>query len=677
MDYDDYGQYDYDIDDSDEIKRIVPDTSAIIEGNVAKLIKEKELSYPEIIIPEAAIAELEHQANNQRPTGVKGLEEIKRLQEQAEIGEISINITGRRPTNFEKATAKLGEVDSLIRDVAREHRAMLITSDKIQAKTAEAQGIPVIYYEQEYKGNIDLKISKFFDKDTMSVHLKENIPPMAKKGKPGNIRLVQLAEEKFTYKQIENIAEEILEKERYDPKSYLEADMEGAIVVQSRDLRISIARPPFSEALEITAVRPVAKVTIDDYDLSEEIIDRFKNSARGILISGSPGAGKSTFAQAIAQFYDEKMHKIVKTMESPRDLQVADTITQYSPLEGDMENTADILLLVRPDFTIYDELRKNHDFEIFADMRLAGVGMIGVVHATRPIDAIQRIASRVDLGTIPSIVDTTIYIEDGEIAAIYENRLTVKVPTGMEERDLSRPVLEVVDFETGELVNEIYTYGDQTIVMDIGMVQASKAKKNSDKTPVQKIAEAEILRRLKRVVPKANLEVSLASDKRVNVYVEDKYKARIIGKQGKRINELEKEIGISINVDSLENSPNSFQKRLEKQAKKNKKSKKSKKDYFDQMIDYKLKMQEEEEFEDDIVYEKFEIIPDIRKDHVVLPIGKRHVGRSFDILIEDDFLFTATVGKKGSVKLNKNLDMADAIINAMKEDARIIAKVRD
>ena len=113
--------------------------------------------------------------------------------------------------------------------------------------------------------------------------------------------------------------------------------------------------------------------------------------------------------------------------------------------------------------------------------------------------------------------------------------------------------------------------------------------------------------------------------------------------------------------------------RSEKQAKKNKKSKKSKKDYFDQMIDYKLKMQEEEDFEDEIVYERFEVIPDIRKDHVVLPIGKRHIGRSFDILIEDDFLFR----KKGSVKLNKNLDMADAIINAMKEDARIIAKVRD
>ncbi len=83
-------------------------------------------------------------------------------------------------------------------------------------------------------------------------------------------------------------------------------------------------------------------------------------------------------------------------MESPRDLQLPAEITQYAPLEGSMENTADVLLLVRPDYTIYDELRKNSDFNIFAGMRMAGVGMIGVVHTTRPIDAIQRISSRVE-----------------------------------------------------------------------------------------------------------------------------------------------------------------------------------------------------------------------------------------------------------------------------------------
>ena len=703
MDYDYNSEYNDDF--NDEIKRIVPDTSAIIEGNVEKIIREKGLNYPEIIIPEAVIAELEHQANNQRPTGIRGLENLKKLQNLAEIGEIAIRITGRRPTKFEKDNAKLGEIDGLIRDVAKDELALLITSDKIQAKTAEAQGIPVIYYAQEYKGAIDLKISKFFDEDTMSVHLKENVEPMAKKGKPGHIELVRIADEKFTYKQLEAIAEEILEKERYDPKTYLEVDKEGAIVVQSRDLRISIARPPFSEGLEITAVRPVAEVSLDDYHLSDKLIERLTNSARGILISGSPGAGKSTFAQAIAKFYDEDLKKIVKTMESPRDLQVADTITQYAPLEGSMENTADILLLVRPDFTIYDELRKNHDFQIFADMRLAGVGMIGVVHATRPIDAIQRIASRVDLGTIPSIVDTTIYIEDGEISAIYENKLTVKVPTGMEERDLARPVIEVRDFETGTLVNEIYTYGEQTIVMDIGMVEQSKKANNKDKTPVQLIAEREILRIMKRKAPKAAIEVSMENDRRVNVYMSEKYIPKIIGKGGKRITELENDIGISINIEPLEKAPDSFAERLSKRSKKSKKDKHKKskksqlKEYNDNLSDYTIDENKkdysrdnyfdlsedeiDEDYDDydgetsDFYYETFELFPEIRKDHLVLPLGKRYVGSSFDILLEDKYMFTATVGKRGYVKLHKSLDLTDEIMEGLDNGLRVIARVRD
>lgn len=707
MDFNEY-EYNSDYNDedglNDEIKRIVPDTSAIIEGNVEKIIKEKGLNYPEIIIPEAVIAELEHQANNQRPTGIRGLENVKKLQDLAEIGEVSIRITGRRPTKFEKDNAKLGEIDGLIRDVAKDELALLLTSDKIQAKTAEAQGIPTIYYAQEYKGAIDLKIAKFFDDDTMSVHLKENVVPMAKKGKPGHIELVKLADEKFTYKQLEAIAEEILEKERYDPKTYLEVDKQGAIVVQSRDLRISIARPPFSEALEITAVRPVAEVSLDQYHLSSQLIERLTNSARGILISGSPGAGKSTFAQAIAKFYDEDLNKVVKTMESPRDLQVGDTITQYAPLEGDMENTADILLLVRPDFTIYDELRKNHDFKIFADMRLAGVGMIGVVHATRPIDAIQRIASRVDLGTIPSIVDTTIYIEDGEISAIYENKLTVKVPSGMEERDLARPVIEVRDFESGTLVNEIYTYGEQTIVMDIGMVEQSKKANKKDKTPVQLIAEREILKTMKRIAPKASIEVSMENDRRVNIYITEKYIPKIIGKGGKRITELENEIGISMNVEPLEKAPDSFAERLTKRSKKSKKDKKDKhkkskksqlKEYNDNMDDYIIDegkkdyskdnyfdlSEEEEDYEEgetsEFYYEVFELYPEIRKDHLVLPIGKKFVGSSFDILLEDKYMFTATVGKRGYVKLHKNLDLTDEIIDGLDKGLRVVARVRD
>ena len=264
------------------------------------------------------------------------------------------------------------------------------------------------------------------------------------------------------------MAREIVERAKSDFKSFIEIEMEGATVVQFREYRISIARPPFSDGFEITAVRPITRVSLADYKLPDKLIARLRDTAKGVLISGSPGAGKSTFAQAVADFYSKDLRSIVKTMESPRDLQVGNEITQYAPIEKDMQKTADILLLVRPDYTIYDELRKSKDFRIFADMRLAGVGMIGVVHATRAIDAIQRIIGRVELGVIPSVVDTTIFIDEGKVKAIYDVKMTVKVPTGMTEADLARPLIEIRDFGTGELVNEIYTYGEQTIVMDVG-----------------------------------------------------------------------------------------------------------------------------------------------------------------------------------------------------------------
>ncbi len=63
-------------------------------------------------------------------------------------------------------------------------------------------------------------------------------------------------------------------KSRSDPKSYLESDKDGSTVIQSREYRISMAKPPFSEAFEITAVRPVANVSLDEYNISEKLMER-------------------------------------------------------------------------------------------------------------------------------------------------------------------------------------------------------------------------------------------------------------------------------------------------------------------------------------------------------------------------------------------------------------------
>ena len=596
---------------------LVPDTSAIIEGIISKIIEEENYNYPQIIIPEAVIAELEYQSNKTRPTGQIGFDELKKKQKMCDSGALSISFSGKRPSNYEISLAKTGEIDAMIRDVAKDELGCLITCDKVQANSAEAIGIPVKYYIQENKALKPLSISNYFDELTMSVHLKENVVPMAKVGLPGNIELKKLSDELISYKELELLTEEILEKQRYDPKTYLEAEMDGAIVVQSGEYRISIAIPPFSEAMEITAVRPVANVSLDDYRLSDKLMDRLKNNAEGILISGSPGAGKSTFAQAVAEFYNDN-NKIVKTMETPRDLQVSDEITQYSPLEGDMEKTADILLLVRPDFTIYDELRKSYDFQIFADMRLAGVGMIGVVHATRPIDGIQRIANRIELGVIPSVVDTTIYIEDGQVKAVYENRLTIKVPSGMVESDLARPVIEVRDFETGELKNEIYTYGEQTIVMDMDLIDNLEDDKR-EKSAVEKIAEKEIKRKLKKYLPRANINVDLVNLDRVNIYIAEEFIPKIIGKNGKRIAEIEKDIGISIGVDPIETL--------------------MKKEPF--LIDYH-----------------------ISKKHIIFEFDDEQIGHSYDIMVNGSYLFTATVGKSAEVKIRKSIDVGKRLLEA-------------
>ncbi|MGZ7069520.1 MAG: PIN domain-containing protein [Methanobacterium sp.] len=607
--------------------RMVPDTSVIVDGRITKIVQEDKFKGCEVVIPEAVVSELENQANRGRETGFNGLEELKNLQELYNQGKIDLIYVGKRPTLEQISLARGGEIDAMIRDTAQDNDATLITSDKVQMEVAKAQGLEVIYLRQEMVEYKELEITRFFDKDTMSVHLKEDVIPRAKKGRPGDIKLIKIGSRPLSYAEIENMAREIVERSKSDFKSFIEIEMEGATVVQFREYRISIARPPFSDGFEITVVRPVAKVSLSDYRLPDKLIDRLRERAKGILIAGPPGAGKTTFAQAIADFYSKDLNSIVKTMESPRDLQVGNEITQYAPLERSMEKTADILLLVRPDYTIYDELRKTRDFKIFADMRLAGVGMIGVVHATRPIDAIQRIIGRVDLGIIPSIVDTTIFINDGNVAAVFDVSLTVKVPSGMIEADLARPVIEIRDFDTGDLINEIYTYGEQTIVMEV-------KETTYEKTPVQKIAEREIIKEVKKTVPGARIEVDMKSDKRATVWLDEEYIPKLIGKKGKTIDEVEKRIGISIGVEP-------FQSR---------------------------NVQHEDRYDVDV---------ELAGNYVVLNFGKENIGTPFDILVDDDYLFTATVGKKGTIKIKKDIELATIILDAVQKGIPIEARLRN
>ncbi len=1175
------------------MKVFVADTSVIVDGRLTQYLGSLGEKV-KVVIPEAVIAEIEHQANEGKAIGHVGLEELKKLRKMADENKILLEFYGERPELWQIKRAKAGEIDHMVREVARELNAVLITGDKVQRDIAIAKGIEVVYLTG--RKEVKHRLEDFFDEHTMSVHLKAGVRPLAKKGKPGEWRLVPIREEPLTDEELEEIADDIVERAKRDPESFIELDEPGATVVQLRNYRIVIAKPPFADRIEITAVRPIVKLSIEDYELSEKLLERLTDKAEGILIAGAPGEGKclppetpvlladgtfapisslrpgmkvltlshnrieaqriervykrsetrllriktatgreiiltpnhpvltikngfviwedahdlkvgspiavprkirvnstlperlwigelvekgffarlrdgrivplseaspkeavgvfyrgknhrdsreippfielgdeffellglmwaegsgssfefnnfdenlvehfkhlvmsvfgvdegdfyfvapgrlrvrrsktiekllqalgypkkkkartirvpelvfraderriasfirgvfegdghigreleivtasrdfafgihylllrlgipsiiaekfvkgipyyrvliknsedirrfyeliqprfkvngfekhlnvqsnpnigtipagetiknlglllrtpfkdplkasysperlrkvyleylqlykeylsiensvrklaeyakelnrwkelvefvhsnvsndfyrrnridplgpklwlkgeripmpstiaklikafyeetgllkreveiweflsdevralltmlfrktgrltwgtmsrsmlslflsgaeirvstlknliemaikeyytraelieeylshltlmldenifwdrikeieelrgnfevyditvanhnfiagstpvlvhnSTFAQALAEYY-ASMGKIVKTMEKPRDLQVGEEITQYTALGGRMEKTGDVLLLVRPDYTIFDEMRKTSDFKIYADLRLAGVGMVGVVHATKPIDAIQRFIGRVELGMIPQIVDTVIFIKAGRVDKVLTLEYKVKVPSGMTEEDLARPVIEVRDFETGELEYEIYTYGEEISVVPV---------KKKEKPPAMKLAEKRLKQEIKKFLPDVYAEVELVSPHKAVIYADEFDIPTIIGKKGKRITEIEKRLGISIDVRSFEE-----------------------------------KMKE-------MPKEKIPVEVEEKKKQIVLRVSPDYAKKPLKFFGGEQYVFTATPSKKGIVKVNKN-----------------------
>ncbi|MDW8063192.1 MAG: HAD-IA family hydrolase [Candidatus Caldarchaeum sp.] len=595
-------------------QRIVPDTSAIINGSLTQLVETGQIDGAELIIPAAAIDELQAQASQKREPGFVGLNELKKIRSLAPQHNITIRIAGERPSLEDIKLARKGRIDALIREVAKRENAVLHTSDYVQSIVAETEGVAVRYFPPT---ELPPKMSfeQYFTEDTLSLHFKEGAPLMAKRGKPGAFVLVKLSEKPLDAGELNNLIKEIAEYARVRPEGNIEIVRAGTFVAQIGNYRIAVARPPFSDGLEVTVVRPIVKLRIEDYNLPASLLERFEKKAEGILIAGPPGSGKSTFAASLAEFYSRK-GKIVKTLESPRDLQVGPEITQYGPLEGDFEKTAEILLLVRPDYTVFDEIRKDRDFQVFSDMRLAGVGMVGVVHSSDAVGAIQRFIGRLELGTIPHVIDTVVFLEAGKISKVYTLSMTVRVPTGMTEAALARPLVEVRDFLSGRLEYEIYTFGEENVII-----------------PVQKILEqvdaetAEIKEKIRNAVRgfDENSEVEAIGRNRFVVRVDRDVIPRVIGRKGENISQLEKELQVSIDVEPRIPS-------LGKEV-------------------------------------KFNISES--GNSLRIEVGEELAGKTVGIYASDQFLFAATVGRKGVVSVRKKSEHGKALLKAIYTDQAV------
>lgn len=471
------------------------DLSAIQLKSASYLVREGLLK-GRLLIHRIILMNIEKQASQGDTLAISGLEELKNVCRGCNV-EIIYGGTLRDDIEHGRLS---------IIDEAKKLNASLVTCDPTTAKLAESIGVRVVYELPPPP----FKIDDLFSEDIMSVHLKEGLPPRVKRGVPGRWRLQEISDKPMNREELELIIAHLM-KEAYTSfgvNAFLEVDKPSVKIFQLRDYRIVATRPPFSDGFEITIVRPILRKNLRDYNLPPGVIERLENHAEGILIAGPPGMGKSTFAQSLAEHY-RQMNKIVKTIESPRDLHVSPDVTQYSKSASREDELHDVLLLSRPDYTIFDEIRSTEDFDLFIDLRFAGIGMVGVIHATTPIDAIQRIANKVDVGVLPSIIDTVIFMDKGEVAEIYALEMIVKVPAGLKKADLARPTVIVKDFLSGEPKYELYVFGERTFVVPV------KKFREEVSTPTRQINSF-----LHKYLPEFKIE---EDGDTVRIYIPEKY----------------------------------------------------------------------------------------------------------------------------------------------------------
>lgn len=658
---------------------VVPDTSVVIDGRVTALIeKGGEYKDATIIIPEAVFAELEAQANQGREIGFSGLTELQKLAALAGEGKITLKYVGERPKLDQVKLAGGGEIDSMIRAVAIENHATFLTSDYVQAEVAKAKGLNVIFLKSETLNNFaPMLIDDFFDENTFAVYLKERVSPYARKGTIKESKLVTIREAPCTEHELRAISQECLERAKRHPDGFVEVEVPGVTVSQIGSMRVTTTRPPFSDGIEVTIVRPTREVSFESYNFAAALKSRLRENG-GMLIVGTPGSGKSTLEQNIATYLSSENY-IVKTIESPRDLMVADRITQYTSLDGSIAAAGEVLTLLRPDYVVFDEMRRSEELAVFADLRLSGIKVIGGLHAKSALDALIRLASLVDLNLIPQIVSTMVFVKAGDITDIFNVSTGFSVPKALEQigDPQIRPVVRLTNVITTEVVAEAFRYeGEVMVTPASGLQEAPKIKKTETikeketakvepihedtsiddevdeaeeasaeyehQTPAVHslptyevtsdnaawvVLEKEIQNEICRFT-EGDIVVRMISDTKAAVYIEDTDVPAAIGKAGKNIASVVSKVGIGIDVRPLSDLPG-----------------------------------RETLFEDAVPMASasvqctpdFQIRNDKKQITIVCP---DHSGKIVDLFSGKEYLFTATVDIHGEIHLARNSGIA-------------------
>jgi len=216
---------------------------------------------------------------------------------------------------------------------------------------------------------------------------------------------------------------------------------------------------------------------------------------------------------------------------------------------------------------------------------------------------------------IPHIIDTIIFLKDGNINKVYELKLTVKVPSGMVEEDLARPLVEIFDFENRELEYEIYTYGDENIVVPVK--ELVEKKRTNASSNITRLAESKIKDVVRRFDPSADIQI--ISDNKVRIKVEKEIIPKIIGRNGSTVTELEDLLGLRIDIEP-------------------------KIPVLGREVDFQINES---------------------GSSIVIIADKKEVGSNVGIYINNEFLLSSQIGRKSRIKVDKRSENGKKLLNAI------------
>jgi ATPase len=170
-----------------------------------------------------------------------------------------------------------------------------------------------------------------------------------------------------------------------------------------------------------------------------------------------------------------------------------------------------------------------------------------------------------------------------------------------------------VDFATQKLAYEIYTYGEENVIMTIG---DSSTGGNPAKSPVQELAKERIQQTLRKY--DSGAEIEFLSDDRISVRVGNSSIARLIGRKGQNIEALEKSLGIRITVEPRDGT---------------------------------TRQAVEHSFEES-------------GGHFSISVDPVLVGKEIDVYSGEELLLSAAVGGRGSVRIRKKTPLGRRVLQA-------------